>query len=105
MSDAVLHQPNIDPDRAAFTIALNAAREQITRAASITAHTPIDLIGRIGAAILDNLLPTRRTRTRPRIKKRAINSKYRAIGRDTDHRTRKTTIQITTNPLPNPPDG
>ncbi|MBB5940252.1 IS4 family transposase [Streptomyces zagrosensis] len=32
MSDAVLHRPDIDPDRAAFTIALNTARDQIIKA-------------------------------------------------------------------------
>lgn len=105
MSDAVLHRPDIDPDRTAFTIALNTAREQIIRAAGTISGTRIDLVGRIGAAILHNLLPARRNRTRPRVKKRAINSKYRAIGRDIDHRTHKTTIQIQHTPLPNPPDG
>lgn len=105
MADAVLHRPDIDPDRAAFTIALNTARDQITRAAGITAQTPADLIGQIGAAVLDKLLPARRNRTRPRVKKRAINSKYRAIGRDIDHRTHKTTTRITITPLTNTPDG
>lgn len=105
MSDAVLHRPDIDPDRAAFTIALNTARDQIVRATGIISPTRVGLIGRIGTAILDDLLPPRRTRTRPRVKKRAISSKYRAVGRDTDHRTHKTTIQIKHHPLPNPPDG
>lgn len=105
MSDAVLHRPDIDPDRAAFTIALTAARDQIIRAAGIIPRTRIDLIGRIGTALLDGLLPARRNRTRHRVKKRAINSKYRAVGRDIDHRTHKTTLQIGITPLPNPPDG
>jgi hypothetical protein len=105
MSDAVLHRPDIDPDRTAFTIALNTARDQIVRAEGIISATRIDLVGRIGTAILDDLHPARRNRTRPRVKKRAISSKYRAVGRDTDHRTHKTTIQITINPLPNSPDG
>ncbi len=39
------------------------------------------------------------------MKKRAISSKYRAIGRDIDHRTHKTTIQIAINSLPNTPNG
>lgn len=105
MSDAVLHRPDIDPDRAAFTIALNAARDQIVRAAGIIPHTRIDLVGRIGTAILDDLLPARRSRSRPRVKKRAISSKYRAVGRDTNHQTHRTTVQITVNPLPTTPDG
>lgn len=105
MSDAVLHRPDIDPDRAAFTIALNTARDQIVRAAGIIAHTRIDLVGRIGTALLDDLLPARRNRTRPRVKKRAISSKYRAVGLNIDHRTHKTTIQIAINALPTTPDG
>jgi hypothetical protein len=105
MSDAVLHRPDIDPDRAPFTVALHTAQDQIIRAAGIVAHTRIDLVGRIGTAILDDLLPARRNRTRPRVKKRAINSKYRAVGRDIDHRTHPTTVHITTNPLPSTPDG
>jgi Insertion element 4 transposase N-terminal/Transposase DDE domain len=105
MSDAVLHRPDIDPDRAAFTVALNTARDQVVRAAGIIAHTRVDLVGRIGTAVLADLLPIRRHRTRPRVKKRAINSKYRAVGRDIDRRTHKTTIQIGINLLPSPPDG
>jgi hypothetical protein len=38
------------------------------------------------------------------VKKRAINSKYRAVGHDLDHRTHKTTIQIAATGLPNNPD-
>ncbi|MFI6945616.1 transposase, partial [Streptomyces sp. NPDC050422] len=105
MSDAVLHRPDIDPDRAAFTIALNTARDQIIRAAGIIAHTRIDLVGRIGTAILNGLLPARRERSRPRVKKRAISSKYRAVGRDIDHRTRRTTVHIEISTLPNPSEG
>lgn len=104
MTDAVLHRPDIDPDRTCFTIALNAARDQIIKATSIINNTHIDLVGRIGTAVLNALLPARRDRTRPRVKKRAINSKYRAVGRDLDHRTHKTTIQIAVTGLPNHPD-
>ncbi|WP_326701501.1 IS4 family transposase [Streptomyces sp. NBC_01754] len=104
MSDAVLHRPDINPDRAAFTIALNTARDQIIRAAGII-HTQTDLVGQIGTAILNGLLPARRHRSRPRVKKRAINSKYRAVGRHTDHRTHRTAVHIEINTLPNPPDG
>ncbi|MFD7137914.1 IS4 family transposase [Streptomyces sp. NPDC059894] len=105
MSDAVLHRPDIDPDRAAFTVALHTARDQIVRAACILPHAQVDLVGRIGAAVLDDLLPARRHRTRPRVKKRAISSKYRAVGRAVDHRTHKTTVRIAINPLPTTPDG
>ncbi|MEW2813274.1 IS4 family transposase [Streptomyces massasporeus] len=105
MSDAVLHRPDIDPDRAAFTVALNTARDQIIRAAGIIPHTRIDLVGRIGTAILNSLLPARRERSRPRVKKRAISSKYRAVGRDIDHRTHRTTVRTEISTLPNPADG
>lgn len=105
MSDAVIHRPDIDPDRAAFTIALNTARDQIIRAAGIIPHTPIDLVGRIGTATLNGLLPTRRDRSRHRVKKRAINSKYRATGRNIDHRTHTTATHIKIHTLPNPPDS
>nr|WSZ94568.1 hypothetical protein OH820_01945 [Streptomyces sp. NBC_00857] len=105
MSDAVLHRPDIDPDRTAFTIALNTARDQIIRAAGIIPHTRTDLVGQIGTAILNGLLPARRHRSRPRVKKRAISSKYRAIGRNTDHRTHRTHVHIELNASPSPPDG
>jgi hypothetical protein len=66
-------------DRAAFSIALNTARDQVIQATNVIADTTIDLIGKIGHAVLDHPLPTRRTRTSPRVVKRAI-SKHRAKG-------------------------
>ncbi len=42
MADAVLTRPDIDPDRASFTIALNTARDQIIRAAGIITDTVVD---------------------------------------------------------------
>lgn len=56
-----------DPDRASFTIALNTARDQIIHAASVIAGTVIDLIGAIGRAVLNDLLPNRRIRISPRV--------------------------------------
>ncbi|TWP38016.1 IS4 family transposase [Leekyejoonella antrihumi] len=94
MSDATLCQPDVAPDRASFTVALQAARDQIIQAAGTIAGTAIDLVGRIGAAILADLLPARRIRTRPRVIKRAI-SKYRAKGRDVDHHTYIATLHTT----------
>jgi hypothetical protein len=104
MADAILHRPDIDPDRASFTVALNTARDQIIRAAGIIANTRVDLIGRIGTAIIEAVLPARRTRAHPRAVKRAI-SKYRAKARDIDRHTHPTTIHIAINPLPLTPDG
>jgi Insertion element 4 transposase N-terminal/Transposase DDE domain len=94
MADATRTSPGIPDDRAGFTIALNTARDQIIHAAGIIADTTIDLIGRIGRAVLANPLPARRDRSSPRIVKRAI-SKHRAKGQvdRTNHRT-ATTIGI-----------
>lgn len=69
----------IDPDRGSFTIALNAARDQLTLAAGVIADTIIDLIGAIGQRVLANPLPARRLRVSPRVVKRAI-SKHQARG-------------------------
>ncbi|MFI7066535.1 hypothetical protein ACIBL3_36445, partial [Kribbella sp. NPDC050124] len=66
--------------------------------------TKVDLIGRIGAILIDAVLPTRRARTHARAVKRAI-SKYRAKARDVDRRTHPTTIHIAISPLPHTPDG
>ena len=67
--------PGTDPDRASFTIALQAARDQVVKAANVIAATTIDLVGTIGRQILGNLLPARRLRVSPRAVKRPI-SKY-----------------------------
>lgn len=64
----------VDPDRASFTIALTAARDQLIAAAGVIADTVIDLIGVIGRHVLDNLMPARRLRTTPRVVKRAISN-------------------------------
>lgn len=92
MTDATNTDPHLDPDRASFTIALNTARDQIIQAAGIIADTTIDLVGKIGTAVLAGLLPARRQRTRPRVIKRAI-SKYRAKARNIDRRTYKATLE------------
>jgi hypothetical protein len=80
MVDAVESQPGIDPDRVSFTIALETAREQIvlTGAGPGSGHRadtlPV-LIGAIGLAVLDGLLPPRRLRTSARAVK-AARSRY-----------------------------
>jgi hypothetical protein len=84
--------PGADPDRASFTIALNAARDQVVLAAGVTAGAPIDLAGTIGRTVLASLMPARRLRTSPRVVKRAI-SKYNARGK-TDRTTRNAIIDI-----------
>lgn len=93
MCDATDSQTDIDPDRASFTIALQAARDQIIQAAGVIAETVIDLVGAIGALVLDNLLPARRLRVARRAVKRAI-SKYNARGPNIDRTSYKATISI-----------
>jgi len=82
-----------DPDRASFTTALHAARDQLVQARGVMADTVIDLIGKIGRLVLDNLLPDRRPRVNARTVKRAI-SKYNARGPNIDRRTYKATLNI-----------
>ena len=63
MTNAVESVSGTDPDRASFTVALETAREQVTAADGIA---PGPGCGRIGRAILADLLPARRPRTAPR---------------------------------------
>jgi transposase IS4-like protein/DDE family transposase len=93
ITDAAATVPGTDPDRASFTIALNAARDQVILAAGVTTGTVIDLAGNIGRLVLASLMPSRRVRLSPRIVKRAI-SKYNARG-NIDRTTYKATITIT----------
>lgn len=100
ISDATLAQPDIDPDRASFSIALNTARDQLTAAAGVitttTASTVVDLLGEIGRHILHHLMPARRSRSNPRVVKRAISvyAANTARGRARAP-SRNTTITIT----------
>jgi Transposase DDE domain len=71
--DATIGRPDVDPDRGSFTVALHAARDQLTAAAGVITDTVADLAGVIGRQVLDNLLPDRRCRTSPRVVKRAIS--------------------------------
>ena len=92
INDTALAHPGIDPDRLSFTTALRTARDQIVHATAIITGTTINLIGRIGAALLAEVMPARRTRTRQRVIKRAI-SKYRAKGPGIDRRTYPATLR------------
>ncbi len=91
MTDATDSRPGIDPDRASFTTALHAARDQVIHAAGIIAGAVTDLVGAIGRDVLANLMPDRRVRTKARTVKRA-NSKYQARGPNTDRTSNKATI-------------
>jgi Transposase DDE domain/Insertion element 4 transposase N-terminal len=100
ISDAVLTRPEVDPDRASFTIALGAARDQLTAALGVLADAAtavVDLVGVIGRQVLDQLMPRRRSRSNPRVVKRAISvyaaNKARGRTRAPSHTT-STTIKI-----------
>ncbi|MGX4688313.1 IS4 family transposase [Streptomyces sp. JNUCC 63] len=69
--DAAAHRPGLDMDRLSFTVALNAARDQIVTASGVFPHGPVRLVGAIGRALLDNLLPALRRR---RMKARSLKS-------------------------------
>ncbi|MDP7733023.1 transposase [Mycobacterium sp. TY813] len=94
IADTSLANPTISPDRLSFTVALHAARDQVVHAAAAITETTTDLIGRIGAAVLNQPLPARRSRSSPRVVKRAI-SKHRAKGTiDRSNHTTTITIEI-----------
>lgn len=93
MADATSTQPDTDPDRASFTIAYQAARDQIIQASNVITGTVIDLAGTIGRHVLANLMPARRLRVSPRIVKRAI-SKYQARGPNIDRTSYKATLAV-----------
>lgn len=101
MADATSTRPDIDPDRASFTIAYQTARDQLVHAANVIAGTTIDLVGTIGRHVLANLLPARRLRVCPRIVKRAI-SKYQARGPNIDRTSYKATVSIDILTPPDP---
>jgi hypothetical protein len=92
IADAAGTAPGTDPDRASFTIALDAARDQVIQAAGVIAGTRIDLAGRIGRHVLASLMPGRRLRISPRVVKRAL-SRYNARVK-IDRTTYKATIDI-----------
>lgn len=93
MTDATNTHPDTDPDRASFTVAYQAARDQLIQAANVIAGSVIDLAGTIGRQVLADLLPTRRLRVCPRIVKRAI-SKYQARGPNIDRTSYQATLRI-----------
>jgi hypothetical protein len=76
MVDATDSVPGTDPDRASFTVALNAAHDQVTKAEAVVTDT-VDLVGEIGGAVLANLLEPRRPRVSTRKVKSPI-SRYHA---------------------------
>ena len=106
MVTAVETRPGTNPDRASFTTALEAARDQLTAAQGVCPGNPADLAGVIGRAVLATLLPGRRPRYSAR-KVKCATSRY--LARD-DGRPRAVTaitaisVTVTTPPL-DPPEG
>lgn len=93
MVDATDSRPGLDPDRASFTTALTTARNQLIQATGVITDTVIDLVGTIGQAVLNHLLPDRRIQVKARMIKRS-NSKYQARGPNIDRRSYQATIAI-----------
>ena len=94
--------PGTDPDRASFTVALEAAREQVITARGIEVPGDPDNTGRIGRAVVAGLLPARRARYSAR-KVKCSTSRWRVREQDRPELpTRITRIQITI--MAPPPD-
>jgi hypothetical protein len=101
MVTAVETRPGTNPDRASFTTAIEAARDQLTAAQGICPTGPADLPGAIGRAVLATLLPARRPRYSAR-KIKALTSRYQARHDARPHTATAITaiaITITTPPL------
>ena len=102
MVTAVETRPGTNPDRASFTTALEAARDQLTAAAGVCPDSPADLTGVIGRAVLFTLLPNRRLRYRARIVK-CSTSRYHE--RDHSRPQAPTAITAIGITLRTPPPG
>ena len=89
MVTAVESRPDINPDRASFTTALQAARDQLVAADGILPAQELDLLGVIGRAVLDTLLPPRRPRWSAR---KVKNATSRYLNRDDGRPDLPTTI-------------
>ena len=81
MTAATGSVPGTDPDRAGFTAALEAAREQVITARGIEAPADPDDTGRIGRAVVAGLLPARRARCSAR-KVKCSTSRYHLRDQD-----------------------
>jgi hypothetical protein len=110
MTDAAESRPGTDPDRASFTIALQAARDQVTRADGIIPADGDAPAGPVGDAVLARLLPARRHRVSVRKVKSPV-SRYNARPAGDDRPLASqdiTALAITVHegqPAPPPPPG
>jgi hypothetical protein len=101
MVAAVESRPGTDPDRASFTTALEAARDQLTAARGVCPDEHAEPGGVIGRAVLATLLPARRLRYSAR-RVKCATSRY--LNRDDGRPATATTIEaidiaVTTPPL------
>jgi Insertion element 4 transposase N-terminal/Transposase DDE domain len=87
MTDAVETRPGTNPDRASFTTALEAARDQLTAAAGIYPDGPAGRPGAIGRAVLATLLTARR----PRYSARTVKCSTSRYHENDDSRPRSST--------------
>ena len=88
---AAAESAGADPDRASFTTALEAARDQLTAARGIADSGDPRDIGRVGRAVLAGLLPARRPRYSAR-KVKCSTSRYHTQDRDHDRPGQSVTI-------------
>jgi hypothetical protein len=102
MTGATGTVPGTDPDRASFTAALEAAREEVTAARGVAVPADPGDTGRIGRAVLAALLPARRARYSAR-KVKCATSRY--LSRD-DGRPQASTVitAVDITVLAPPPD-
>ena len=100
MVDAVETRPGTDPDRASFTTAMEAAKDQLTAARGICPDGPADLAGAIGRAVLATLLPARRPRYSAR-KVKCATSRY--LNRDDGRPAHPTAITAIDIAISTPP--
>jgi hypothetical protein len=83
IADTAEATDGVDPDRASFTVAVQAARDLIVQAANVIAETTVDLVGSIGRQLLGNLMPARRLRVSSRAVKRPLSRyAYKSLGVD-----------------------
>jgi len=90
MTDAA-ETAGIDPDRASFTAALETARDQLTAARGIAGTSDPGDVGKIGRAVLADLLSARRPRYSAR-KVKCSTSRYHTQDRDQDRPGQSVTI-------------
>lgn len=93
MVAAVESLPGINPDRASFTVAFQAARNLVTGATNVITDT-VDLVGHIGREILANLLDDRRPRVSTRKVKCPV-ARYHARQDDGRPLTSQNVTQLT----------